>query len=95
MRIWVLFRLPRYIKQGMQAVIAALVIAGPLMRFNLPLGKMSGAASSGTQNMRVLTCNVDQAVFDRTQFVAVIKELSVDIAALQEYPGNLALALSA
>ena len=76
-------------------VIAALVIAGPLMRFNLPLGKMSVAASSWTQNLRVLTCNVDQAVFDRAQFVAVIKELSVDIATLQEYPPALTIALPA
>ena len=71
--------------------IAALIIFAPFMRFNLPLGKITGATHPGMQKLRVFTCNIDSARFDTTDLVSTIKEMSVDIVALQECPEDIKL----
>jgi endonuclease/exonuclease/phosphatase (EEP) superfamily protein YafD len=73
--------------------IAALIIAGPFMHFTIPLGRVVNANSSGGYKLRVLTCNVDQAVYDRAEFIRIIKDMSVDIVALQEFPAETKLSL--
>ena len=73
-------------------VISAFLIVGPLMRFNLPLGKV-GSNYSGAEKLRVLSCNIDGAHCDISHLVSVIKEMSVDIVALQECPEEIKLLL--
>ncbi|NTV50320.1 MAG: hypothetical protein HGB32_11670 [Geobacteraceae bacterium] len=73
--------------------IAALIIVGPFMHFNLPLSKVTHSDYSGTKKLRVLTCNLDSAKYDTSHLVSVISESSADIVALQECPEEIKLSL--
>jgi len=73
--------------------LSVLVIAGPLMRFNIPFGTHNNASDIGMRKLRVLTCNVDQAVCDRAELAKIINDMSVDVVALQEFPSDMKLTL--
>jgi hypothetical protein len=57
--------------------ISTLIIFGPVMRFNLPLGKITGAKHSGTQKLRVFTCNIDSAKFDTILYMLPVTVIFV------------------
>jgi endonuclease/exonuclease/phosphatase family metal-dependent hydrolase len=64
------------------AAVAALVVAlGPLMEFNLPLGR---AAPEGGPRLRVLTCNMHYGG-DAAALEALVADTGPDVVALQEW----------
>jgi len=76
-------------------ILVALVIFGPLMRFNLPLGKQDRQSYPETKALRVVTCNLDSADYDTSVLVTIIRNLSADVVALQECPEEIKLTLPA
>ena len=60
--------------------LTALLIAGPLMGFNLPWPPWTTAAGS----LRVLTYNVQRWEVTPTEFAALLDETGADLAAVQE-----------
>lgn len=71
-------------------LLGALVVFGPLLGFNLPLG---GSAALGGATLRVITCNVEGGKHDSAALIALIRDASADVVALQEYPADLKLNL--
>lgn len=69
-------------------LIGALIVFGPFMGLNLPIGK---AASAGGKTLRVMTCNIDKGNCDIQALTALIRETGADIVALQEFPHDLQL----
>jgi vancomycin resistance protein VanJ len=71
-------------------LVGALIVAGPFMGFNLPLGKSSAGAAVV---LRVLTCNIDNGNFNSRELASLIRDTGADIVALQECPRDINLGL--
>lgn len=71
-------------------VLGALVVFGPLLGFNLPLGS---SAAPGSATLRVITCNIEGGKHDSAALIALIRDASADVVALQEFPADLKLNL--
>lgn len=71
-------------------LLGALVVFGPLLGFNLPLGS---SAATGGATLRVITCNVEGGKCDPDALIALIRDASADVVALQEFPADLKLSL--
>ncbi len=69
-------------------LIGALIVFGPFMGLNLPIGK---AALTGGKTLRVMTCNIDKGNCDMQALAVLIRETRADIVALQEFPQDLQL----
>jgi vancomycin resistance protein VanJ len=77
-------------RQLISLVIAALVVFGPLMGLCIPRGI---ARSPESRPLRVLTCNVQNGVYNEVMLNYVIEEYNADIVALQECPAEIKLKL--
>lgn len=71
-------------------LLGALVVFGPLLGFNLPLGS---SAAPGSATLRVITCNIEGGKHDSAALIALIRDASADVVALQEFPADLKLNL--
>ena len=71
-------------------LLGALVVFGPLLGFNLPLGS---SAALGGATLRVITCNIEGGKHDSAALIALIRDASADVVALQEFPADLKLNL--
>lgn len=69
--------------------LSGLLVAGPLMGFNIPFGKPDPSRRGNV--VRVLTYNIHEGMFNAEQFAVLLKESAVDMAALQECPEELKL----
>jgi len=63
--------------------VSLLVVAGLIMRFNLPIAKLN-TYTDPNKTIRVLTCNLDSTKNDAPDIIPLLKAYSVDIAAMQE-----------
>lgn len=66
----------------LQAVVA-LVVAGPLMRINLPISQAWDRPADGTR-VRVLTINRGEHSFDGDRLIRLIEEERIDLVCFQE-----------
>lgn len=69
---------------------ALIIIVGPIMGYNLPLGK---ARPASDHPLRIITCNIQNGKFDLPALNALIENSRPDIVALQECPAELQLKL--
>jgi vancomycin resistance protein VanJ len=77
-------------RQLIPLMIAAFVVFGPLMGFCIPRGI---ARSPESRPLRVLTCNIQNGVYNEVMLNYVIEEYNADIVALQECPAEIKLKL--
>jgi endonuclease/exonuclease/phosphatase (EEP) superfamily protein YafD len=64
--------------------VAALVVAGPVMGFGIPWGRLIGPAPEGFR-LRVLTCNMHYRAVDPGPLLDLVRSAQPDVVALQEW----------